>query len=260
MDKISRYKIADYINTTPNTASETWTFMGKGFNSLNENPGAQMDEKTYISDTTSTSSVKSYKTQFPYDCDVIKDQVAAMYLYNIGRNHAIGLDAESDYVKVDLYDPCVVGSKQFFKARKFRVCIEVSGAAGAGGEAMVSTGNLNTVGDPIFGYFDTVTKKFTEGDYTETLGALTVASAAGATTGKTAITVAPILTGGNVYMYKTAAVVTAPLLDTDLQSTYTIWNGSSEIVAVTGDKIGIVEVNSAFLAKKFGIATVTSKV
>lgn len=259
MDKVSRYKIADYINTTPNTATEMWTFMGKGFNSLNENPGAQMDEKTYISDTTSTSSVKSYKTQFPYDCDVIKDQVAAMYLYNIGRNHAIGVDAESDYIKVDLYDPCVPGSTQFFKARKFRVCIEVSGAAGAGGETMVSTGNLNTVGDPIFGYFDTVTKTFTEGDYAATLGTLTVTSTAGATSGKTAITVAPTLTSGNLYMYKTATTVTSPILDADCSS-YTVWNGVSDITATTGDKICIVEVNSSLLAKKTGTATVTSKV
>jgi len=258
MDKVSRYKIADYINTTPNTVTETLTFMGKGFNSLNENPGAQMDEKTYISDTTATSSVKSYKTQFPYDCDVIKDQVAAMYLYNIGRNHAIGVDAETDYIKVDLYDPCVVGSAQFFKARKFRVCIEVSGAAGAGGETMVSTGNLNTVGDPILGYFDTVTKKFTEGEYTESLGVLTVTSVAGATTGTTKITVAPTLTSGNLYMYKTASTVTAPVLDADCTS-YTAWNGTADIIATTGDKICIVEVNASLLAKKTGIATVTSK-
>jgi len=260
MDKISRSKIADFINVTPKEATPTYKYMNKGFNTLNENPGAQIDKKTYIGDTTATSSVKGYETVFPYDCDFIKDEVASKYLYDIGRNHAIGDDAETDFIKVDMYDPCFVGSTQFFKARKFRVCIEVSGAAGAGGETIVSTGNLNTVGNPIFGYWDTVAKEFTEGEYTESLGVLTVTSAAGATSGKTTITVASTLTSGNIYMYKTATVVTAPLLDTDLSSTYTLWNGSSEILATTGDKIGIVEVNSSFLAKKFGVATVTSKV
>lgn len=258
MIKISRYDIADYLNTGT-TLLPVWSLLGAGVNTLDENPNAQIDTKIYISDKTSSSTIKSYQTQFPYDADLVKDEAAVMKLYGVGRNHLTGVDAETDYVRVDLYDPCFEGSTQFFKARKFRVCIEVSGAAGAGGESIVSTGNLNCVGDPIEGYFDTVTKTFTEGAYTQTLGALTVTSVAGTTSGTTKITVAEPLTSGNVYMYKTASTVTPPVLDADC-STYTLWNGVADITAVTGNQICIVEVNGSILAKKAGVATVTSKV
>lgn len=256
--KIMRYDIADWLNVGTTLVPE-WALIGTGVNTLNENPNAQIDTKIYINEKSSTSSVKSYQPQFPFDMDLMTDEKAIMFIHKIGRNQLTGAAAETEYVKVDLYDPCIPGSTQFFKARKFKVSIEVSGAAGPGGETVVSTGNLNAKGDVILGYWDTVAKTFTEGDYTQTLGALTVTSIAGATTGTTKVTVAEPLTSGNFYVYKTAATVTEPILDADLSSGYTVWNGIADITAVTGNKINIIEVNSSFQAKKTGIATVASK-
>jgi hypothetical protein len=164
MNKIVRSQIADFLNIST-TATPEYVLMGTGFNTLNESPNAQIDTKTYISDVTASSTVKSYNTQFGYDADLVADEKAVMFLYSVGRDHKVGEDAETDYIRVDLYDPVAVGVTDKFKARKFHVCVEVSGAAGAGGETVVSTGNLNCVGDPVQGYFDTTTKTFTEGVY-----------------------------------------------------------------------------------------------
>lgn len=258
MSKVMRYDIADWLNVGTAISPE-WALIGTGVNTLNENPNAQIDTKIYINEKSSTSSVKSYQPQFPFDMDLMTDEKAIMFIHKIGRNQLTGSAAETEYVKVDLYDPCIPGSDQFFKARLFKVSIEVSGAAGPGGETVVSTGNLNAKGDVILGYWDTVAKTFTEGDYTQTLGTLTVTSVAGATSGKTKITVAETLTSGNFYMYKTAATITEPILDADISVGYTVWNGTADISATTGDKINIVEVNSSFQAKKSGVANVTSK-
>lgn len=164
MNKVVRSMIADYLNVST-TATPEWVLMGTGFNTLNESPNAQIDKKTYISDTTASSTIKSYDTQFPFDADLVADEKAVMFLYSVGRDHKVGKDAETDYIRVDLYDPVATGVTDKFKARKFHVAVEVSGAAGAGGETVVSTGNLNCVGDPIQGYFDTATKTFTAGEY-----------------------------------------------------------------------------------------------
>lgn len=258
MSKVMRYDIADWLNVGTTLVPE-WALLGTGVNTLNENPNAQIDTKTYINDKSATSSVKSYQPQFPFDCDLMTDEKAVMFVHKIGRNQLTGSAAETDYIKVDLYDPCVVGSTQFFKARKFRVSIEVSGAAGAGGETVVSTGNLNSVGDVVLGYWDTVTKTFTEGDYTQTLGVLTVVSAVGTLTGDTKITVTPTLASGHAYMYKTSTTVTIPSLDDSCITGYTPWNGASDITAVTGNEILIVEVDGTFKAKKAGKSAVTSK-
>lgn len=262
--KIVRSDIADYLLIK---STGKFSFMGTGFNTLNEDVGAQIESKTYVCDKSESTTIKSYKPKFAYDLDLMyndaDDEEAAEIetveeLYFIGRNQAVGTDAEREYVRVDLWLPAAPGSTRYFKARKFKVAVEVTNSQGAGGETMTGAGNLNPVGDPIFGYFDIQEKKFTAGDYTETLGALTVTSVEGATIGTTKVTVTPALTSGNVYMYKTASTVTAPLLNDDCTS-YTVWNGTSDITAVTGNKICIVEVDSSYRAKKAGIATVTSK-
>jgi hypothetical protein len=175
-----------------------------------------------------------------------------------GRNQLTGTDAERYYVRTELFLPAVPGSDRYFLARKFKVAVVASNSQGAGGEALTGSGNLNTVGNPEFGYWDTVTQTFTKGDYTETLGVLKVTSAEGTASGTTKITVDPVLSSGHVYMYKTASTVTAPALNDDCQS-YSVWNGTSDITAVAGNKICIVEVDSSFKAKKAGIATVVAK-
>lgn len=91
------------------------------------------------------------------------------------------------------------------------------------------------------------------------LGELTVTSAEGTETGKTAITVEPEKAEGNSYKYKVAANPTVPTYNTTCTSGYTNWNGTDEITATAGQKIVIVEVDSNNKAKKAGIATVVAK-
>lgn len=87
---------------------------------------------------------------------------------------------------------------------------------------------------------------------------LVVVSIAGTTSGNTQVYVNPALTAGNAYRYQTGTTVTVPLIDEDL-TTWTVWDGSSEISALTGNMIVIAEVDATtFLAKKSGTATVTA--
>ena len=90
-----------------------------------------------------------------------------------------------------------------------------------------------------------------------TLGSLTVASAAGAKEGDTAITVTETALAGTTYKYKTDTSVDLPALDDDL-SAWADWDGTAEITAKDGDEIVIAEVNYKGLAKSAGKATVDS--
>ena len=90
-----------------------------------------------------------------------------------------------------------------------------------------------------------------------TLPALTVVSYAG-TAGKTLIYVNPALTGTDTYVYKTAADVELPAAGEVLTTGWTAWNGVAEITATTGNDIAIVEITTANVAVKGGIATVTA--
>ena len=88
--------------------------------------------------------------------------------YKIGRDELTGADAERDYIRVELFEP-VASKENTFKARKFRVAVEVASCAGAGGETIKVTGNLNNVGTFVDGEFNTTTKTFTEAGAAESV-------------------------------------------------------------------------------------------
>lgn len=153
---IQRNKIADYL-----MVNGAFELMGAGFSTLDENPTAQVDTKTYINDKSSSSVIKGYQTQFAYTSDLIKSEKAVMALYNVGRDQLAGEDAEFEYVRVELFEP-VDGKENTFKARKFNVTCEVASFAGAGGENVVVSGNLYSNGEPVKGEFNTVTRTFSK--------------------------------------------------------------------------------------------------
>lgn len=256
-DIVMRYQIADYLNTGGQV--EKYSFMGVGFNTLDENPSAQSDGKTYISDRAQTNSIKSYQPQFPFDTDLMKSEEAVMALYEVGRNQRTGSEAELDYIRVEIFKK-IEGKENTFAARKFRVSVEVSSIAGAGGEAIKVTGNLNNVGDFVDGEFDTTTLTFTaavdagKGE----LGVLSVLSEDGAGVGTTKITILPVLTVGNSYKYKTAASAVLPTMGQICSTGWTAWT-QGDITAAAGHKIAVAEVNSDNKAVKAGIATVVVK-
>ena len=157
---VLRNMIADYINIGTSSAP-VWKLMGTGFNTLDENPQAQIDTKAYISDRAATSIIKGYKTQFPFDTDLIESEQAVMALYNVGRNQLQGGMAEFEYCRVEVFLPVTPAVDGVHPARKFRVAVEVSGITGAGAEVIHVAGNLNNVGDFVDGQFDINTKTFT---------------------------------------------------------------------------------------------------
>lgn len=92
----------------------------------------------------------------------------------------------------------------------------------------------------------------------DTIGTLTVTSAAGTESGNTAITVSPAKASGNSYKYK----VTEAAIDVDFGQSvknWTVWDGTSNISAETGSVVTIVECGADYTAVKFGSATVTAK-
>ena len=156
---IMRYHIADYLNVGT-AENEDYKLCGVGFSSLNESPSAEEDEKIYINMKSASTKVKSYKTEFSFEAELIKEEEATMWLYDVGRNHKTGSDAMTDYVRVELFRP-IEGEENTFTARKFKVSAIISENAGEGGEPLQTTGSLKAVGDFIDGKFNTSTRTFT---------------------------------------------------------------------------------------------------
>lgn len=94
---------------------------------------------------------------------------------------------------------------------------------------------------------------------TQTLGTLTVNSAAGSKSGDTKVTVTPAKANtGNVYKYKVASSETAVDYGQNVKN-WSTWDGESDITAATGQVITVVECDSTYKALSAGHATVTAK-
>lgn len=94
---------------------------------------------------------------------------------------------------------------------------------------------------------------------TQTLGTLTVNSAAGSKSGDTKVTITPAkASAGNVYKYKVASSETAVDYRQNVKN-WIAWDGESDITAATGQVITVVECDSTYKALSAGHATVKAK-
>lgn len=96
--------------------------------------------------------------------------------------------------------------------------------------------------------------------FKKALDALAVVSAAGSSSGKTALTVTGhTLAAGEAYVYKTdATAAPAVKLGDDLSSGWTSWNGTDNITATTSHKITVAVKDKNGEAVAAGSTTVTS--
>lgn len=157
---IRRHQYADYLNVgTAETVK--WVLMGTGFTTLDEEPGAKTESSKYVNEVSASSSIVSYETTFPFEAEQIVTEEAINAIYEVGRNHYVGADAEFEYCRVELWNPAGAAEDagHSFEARKFIVSAEVSDFTGE--SKMTISGNLNAVGDPILGTFDTTALEFT---------------------------------------------------------------------------------------------------
>lgn len=249
-----RRSIANYLKI-----EEAFYLMGAGFTELNESPSAQTTSKRYVNDKSATKGISGYDWQTAFTTDVIASEKAIEHICNIGKYQLTGSEAETEYIIVDL-DEALSVSDGDYRARKFNIAIEVADFSDEDGE-MTASGNLLGIGDPIPGKFNTKTKEFVEGDfeYPPKIQALSVVSTEGENAGDTKITVTPTLTEGNSYKYKVGQNLVLPGFEEVCGAEYVVWDGTSDITAITDDKILIIEANSKNRALKAGIATIKSK-
>lgn len=246
-----RRRIANYLSV-----GNVYTLMNAGFTELDESPSAKTTSKRYVGDSSETKTITSYDWSTDFTTDQIRSEKAIDFICNIGEMCLIGSDAETDYLIVDLD---IEGTTpNTYRARKIRVAIEVKDFKSKDGE-MAASGSLLGKGDPVVGTFDVATGIFSVGFTPAVLGTLTLTSIVGTLSGTTKITVTPTLTVGNSYKYITDVSVSAPGYGDVCTSGYTSWDGTSDITAVTDNKILIVEVDSNNRALKVGTATVVSK-
>jgi hypothetical protein len=166
---VMRHEIFDYLNITPNTATDTFERMNYGMTDLGVTFGAQTDTVGYTSDATAVSSTIGYQTVIPYNGDLIKNEKVLMFLYEIGMKAKSGADADTNYIVVEGFAP-LDGTDPLtadvFHAYNYAVAVAPDSRTGAATSKVSISGNLNAKGSATEGYFELSTKTFTAGEYT----------------------------------------------------------------------------------------------
>lgn len=153
---VFRKWIADYLDVGTEEAPDIRVM--NVFETIDEEPTAQEEQKHYTSDASATTFTVGYQTKFPIKGDLYKDNKVAEFIRDIGEEQKLGVQA--DYYRVRLYQP-IEGKENTCYARKFRVGFAINTIGGEGGKISGIEGNMNALGDAVIGEFDTTTKTFT---------------------------------------------------------------------------------------------------
>ena len=159
MGKVVRYGLGDYMNIKPKEGTKSFEYMNNGFTTLDENPSAKVETTPYVGDRSASGAITGYECVFPFECQLDDNEEVILFIYNISRNQLTGEDAETEYVRADIFK--MKDGETTCPARLFKVAVEVTNVAGEGTQIVKVSGNLHQVGDFTEGTFDIKSKTFT---------------------------------------------------------------------------------------------------
>jgi hypothetical protein len=224
------------ISAEKNAAVQDYVVVQSAIEGVDAQLNAATTDKTYIragQSSTKTNVQRTFKaTGDRYIGDEFQDY-AIDTRYKVGQNAVV---------------PFVWFNKLNGKGEKGLASIIVNsdGSGNAGNTAAIDI-DLKKTGDMPLNF-----------DYTAqgTLNAIAVTSAAGAGTGKTAVTVEPPVPAGYSALYKTGTGLTLPAYDDKIVGWTTFISGE-EYDAVADDDFAVVYIDNANKAKYAGKAVVT---
>lgn len=158
IENVMAHDIADYLDCSEDGSSEQYELMGLGITSAGKTLNAQEDTKQYVNQGSSTTIVKSYQPEYPFEGEMIKNDKVIEKIYKIGRDELKGVKAQAKHVRVELFKEATSGTK--YPAQRRTVTISVSEMPREAGSAVGLSGSLKAVTDVEEGTFDITTKAF----------------------------------------------------------------------------------------------------
>lgn len=136
--------------------SDKFYQMGEGWTVYTESPNAQTKERKFINDTTSSTSITSYKPQYAFEALLYFNDPAIAKVYEIAKSRKTGANARVVLVIVDKFATETAGA---YPARKITSTVEVSSFDDD--DDIILKGNFNAWGTEIPGTFNPTTGVFT---------------------------------------------------------------------------------------------------
>lgn len=156
---IMRHQVAHFL-LTDDDPSDVWSLIGDGITEGSVNGNPEVTSETYIHQSGASATLDRYAPTLPFSGKCKKGDAVFDYINNLWKTRAIGSDAESAVLEVDLYETPV--STDQYPARRNTVIVAVdTPPGGAGGQAAQISYTLHYSGDPIPGTYDVSASTFT---------------------------------------------------------------------------------------------------
>jgi hypothetical protein len=148
-----RTEIKPYMEIT----SGAYYQMGEYWTTFTESPSAQTKERKFINNSTSSTSITSYKPQFAFEAMLAFNDPAIAKVYDIAKGRKTGSNARVTLIVADEFATAVSDA---YPARKIAATVEVSSLDDD--DDMIIKGNFNSWGTEVSGTFNPTTGTFTE--------------------------------------------------------------------------------------------------
>lgn len=148
MRKIDRTEWADFLNTTPDEATQTWAIIGVGISDKATEYNAEVSEEKWIIHKNATKTVDSYALSSGIEQTAYKGDPVFDFIDDIRYKLKTGTDAETQLLEVDKYSVTDEGTTPKYRARLWTVAISIESN---GGETAKINYSINYKGDPTFG-------------------------------------------------------------------------------------------------------------
>lgn len=143
------------------TASEPeYVLLGDGITSLTEEFNPESEAKHYINKASASNRVKAYAPSISVEKEYIKDEALQNWINEKIRVLPIGIEAESDYIRINILDGASEDGS--YPAVKRPCTYQFDSIGGDGGGEIMNNMTLTGNGDAVQGTFNVKTSTFTE--------------------------------------------------------------------------------------------------
>lgn len=154
---IKRAELRSFMELNPSGSALTYFLIGEGFTNLAESKNAQEYSRQYIHEYTERTDVVGYAPSLAYSVDAHTNNPVIKKIMEVTDKELTGSDAVVPVVAVNTFEEVETGKCKAYK-RNYSI---IPDGKGDGTDALVYTGTMHAVGDPVEGAFDLEEKTFT---------------------------------------------------------------------------------------------------
>lgn len=156
-DKIKRSEAAYFVNIG-SSGSAVYARLGTGVTTSKVNMNPKTTEEQYIHEDVATTTLDAYAPTLPVEMTAYADDSVFAFVKALYNAEAVGSDANTDIVEVDLY---ASSSASKWPARKHSVSVQIDDYGGDAGAPAKINFTFNYMGAQTPGSFNPTSLTFT---------------------------------------------------------------------------------------------------